>query len=159
MHPRAEQFRDAATDRYGIELDVIEFPEGTKTAADAAAAVGCETAQIASSIVVSVDGDLAVVVTSGANRVDLDAVADRMGSPERTAEMADPDRIRSVIGWSIGGVPPICHDTDVPVFFDRTLRSYETVYAAAGTPSAVFPIDPDRLLAIAGAKDAAIAEQ
>ena len=72
--------------------------------------------------------------------------------------MGDPDEIKSTLGWSIGGVPPFCHESDVPVFVDETLAEHEEVWAAAGTPEAVFPIAPDRLRDIAGATVADIAE-
>jgi len=153
MHPRAAEFADRAAEEYGIEIDVTEFPEGTKTAADAAEAVGCEVGQIASSIVVALAngdaaGDLVVAVTSGANRVDLDAVARHFGA--EAADMADAGRINDVVGWSIGGVPPICHDAELPAVVDPSLRSFDTVWAAAGTPTAVFPITPERLRDLAG---------
>jgi prolyl-tRNA editing enzyme YbaK/EbsC (Cys-tRNA(Pro) deacylase) len=158
MHERAAEFAERARDRYGVELDVLEFDAGTETAAAAADAVGCETAAIASTIVVSPSGgdrdaDLVAAITSGANRLDLDAVADHYGAS--SASMADPGRIRDVVGWSIGGVPPICHDADLPTVMDPTLDAFETVYAAAGTPSAVFPIDPADL---AGLADATLVE-
>jgi prolyl-tRNA editing enzyme YbaK/EbsC (Cys-tRNA(Pro) deacylase) len=154
MHERAAEFSERARDRYGVDLDVSEFDDGTETAAAAADAVGCETAAIASTIVVSVsggdsDGDLVAAITSGANRLDLAAVAERFGAS--TASMADPERIREVVGWSIGGVPPICHDTALPTVMDPTLDGFETVYAAAGTPSAVFAIDPVDLADLADA--------
>ncbi|MBP1922064.1 prolyl-tRNA editing enzyme YbaK/EbsC (Cys-tRNA(Pro) deacylase) [Halorubrum alkaliphilum] len=154
MHERAAEFTERARERYGIELDVSEFESGTKTAAAAAEAVGCETAAIASTIVVSLsggdrDGELVAAITSGANRLDLDAAAEQFGVEE--ASMGDPDRIRETIGWSIGGVPPICHETAVPALMDPTLQEYETVYGAAGTPNALFAIDPDELAALADA--------
>jgi prolyl-tRNA editing enzyme YbaK/EbsC (Cys-tRNA(Pro) deacylase) len=168
MHQRASEFAERAHDRYGVDLEVLEFDSGTKTAAAAADAVGCETAAIASTIVVSLSGgdrddrearrasgsraspdDLVAAVTSGANRLDLDAVAEHFGAS--SASMGDPERIREVVGWSIGGVPPICHDEAIPTVMDPTLGTFETVYAAAGTPSAVFPIDPDRLADLADA--------
>ncbi|AGB16123.1 hypothetical protein Halru_1515 [Halovivax ruber XH-70] len=145
MHERAESFRECASRNYDLDPDVVEFPNGTKTAADAAAAIGCTEAQIASSLVFDVDGALVVCITSGANHVDETALGDHFESPADTVEMADPDRIREAIGWVIGGVPPICHDTTVPIVMDRSLLGYETVWAAAGTPSAVFSIDPKRL--------------
>lgn len=169
MHERAVEFAERARDRYGVDLDVLEFDAGTETAAAAADAVGCETAAIASTIVVSLSGgdhdgdsearrasgsrgspdDLVAAITSGANRLDLDAVADRYGAS--SASMADPGRIRDVVGWSIGGVPPICHDTDLPTVMDPTLDTFGTVYGAAGTPSTVFPIDPADLAGLADA--------
>lgn len=161
MHERAAEFAARARDRYGVDLDVLEFDAGTETAAAAADAVGCDTAAIASTIVVSLSGGdadgasdadadrLVAAITSGANRLDLGAVAAHFGAAE--AAMADPARIRDVVGWSIGGVPPLCHDAALPTVFDPTLAGYDTVYGAAGTPSAVFAIDPERLAALAEA--------
>jgi prolyl-tRNA editing enzyme YbaK/EbsC (Cys-tRNA(Pro) deacylase) len=156
MHPRAREFAEAARDRYGFDPDVEEFPEGTKTAADAAAAIGCSVAQIASSIVLDTDEGLVVAVTSGANRVDSAKVAETVGVA--SAALADADRVRSVLGWSIGGVPPFCHATAVPVVLDETLLEHDRVWAAAGTPEAVFPVAPDRLRELSDARPAVIAE-
>lgn len=150
MHPRAEEFARCARAEYGLDVDVHEFPEGTKTAADAAAAIGCQLAQIASGIVMDADG-LVVVITSGANRVSEEALAALRDVPVSAVGTADADVVRETLGWSIGGVPPVCHETAVPVYLDETLLSFETVWAAAGTPDAVFPIDPARLGEIAGA--------
>lgn len=151
MHQRAAEFAERAADECDIDIDVHEFPEGTKTAADAAEAIGCSVAQIASSLAFSVDGDLVVVVTSGANRVDEGKLAGLRDVDPDAVEMADADRIKETLGWSIGGVPPFCHDASVPVYMDETLAEHGEVWAAAGTPAAVFPIDPDRLVEIAGA--------
>jgi prolyl-tRNA editing enzyme YbaK/EbsC (Cys-tRNA(Pro) deacylase) len=97
MHPRAAEFAERAEERYDVDVDVLEFDAGTETAAAAAAALGCETGAIASTIVVSLsggarDGSLVAAITSGANRLDLDAVADHFDAD--AAEMGDPDRIR-----------------------------------------------------------------
>ncbi len=158
MHPRAREFSELAAAEYGFEVDVYEFPEGTKTAADAADAIGCSVAQIASSIVLSADGALVVVVTSGANRVDLTKVASILDVSAESVEMADAGPIRETIGWSIGGVPPFCHETDVPVFIDETLLEHDELWAAAGTPEAVFPIPPERLRRISGGEPADVIE-
>ena len=158
MHPRAEEFSRRATDEHGFDVEVYEFPEGTKTAEDAAEAVGCDVAQIASGIVLSAGDGLVVVVTSGANRVDEAKVADLVGVASGDVSMGDPDDIKATLGWSIGGVPPFCYESDVPVFVDETLSEHEEVWAAAGTPEAVFPIAPDRLRDVAGATVADIAE-
>ncbi|ADQ67689.1 uncharacterized conserved protein [Halogeometricum borinquense DSM 11551] len=152
MHQRASEFAAAARDRYDFEVDVEEFPEGTKTAADAASAIGCDVGQIASSLVFEVDGSLVVVITSGANRVDESRLADHFGVSTGTVSMADPETIRDAVGWSIGGVPPFCHETTLPVLFDNSLSQYDTVWAAAGTPEAVFPIDPAELRRLADAE-------
>jgi prolyl-tRNA editing enzyme YbaK/EbsC (Cys-tRNA(Pro) deacylase) len=157
MHPRAEEFAERAREQHGFEVEVHEFPEGTKTAADAAEAVGCDVAQIASGIVLDADG-LVVVVTSGANRVSEAKLAALRGVPGDEVGMADADDIRETLGWSIGGVPPFCHDTEVPVYVDDTLVDHDTVWAAAGTPEAVFPISPDRLREITGAEAVDVAE-
>ncbi|MFP4627073.1 MAG: YbaK/EbsC family protein [Natronomonas sp.] len=159
MHQRAAEFAERAADECDIEIDVHEFPEGTKTAADAAEAIGCSVAQIASSLAFSVNGDLVVVVTSGANRVDEGKLAGLFDADPDAVEMADADRIKETLGWSIGGVPPFCHDATVPVYMDETLTEHEEVWAAAGTPAAVFPIDPDRLVDIAGATVADVATE
>lgn len=154
MHERAAEFETRAAERYGFDADVHEFPEGTKTAADAADAIGCDVAQIASSLVFRADNELVVVVTSGANRVSEGRLAELRDAPASAVGMADADAIRESVGWSIGGVPPFCHDTDLPVYLDETLTEFDTVWAAAGTPKAVFPISPDDLAEYA---DAAVA--
>ncbi|WP_121742796.1 YbaK/EbsC family protein [Natronorubrum halophilum] len=158
MHPRATVFAERAREEYGFDPAVEEFSEGTKTAADAADAVGCDVGQIASSLVFDIDGSLVVSVTSGANRVSESALGAEFGTEPADVSMADPDRIADEIGWSIGGVPPFCHDRTVPVVVDETLLEYETVWAAAGTPEAVFPIDPAELRTYADGEPASVAE-
>ena len=149
MHPTAAAFVDAAETTHGFAPDVHEFDEGTKTAADAAEAIGCDVAQIASSLVLVADGAVVVVVTSGANRVDESLIGDYLDADD--VRMAEPTEAKAATGWSIGGVPPICHDESVPVLFDETLLGYETVWAAAGTPDAVWPVEPDALVEMADA--------
>ncbi|MFD1588674.1 YbaK/EbsC family protein [Halorientalis brevis] len=158
MHERAAEFRERADEQFGLDVDVHEFPDGTKTAEDAAAAVGCDVAQIASAIALAAGDRLVVVVTSGANRVSMAKVAAERDLAESEVEMADATDIKATLGWSIGGVPPFCHDSDVPVYMDETLLDHETVWAAAGTPQAVFPIEPDTLREYAGAKPLDVAE-
>ncbi|WP_049899924.1 YbaK/EbsC family protein [Halococcus agarilyticus] len=157
MHPRARAFAERAAAEYDLDVDVHEFPEGTKTAADAADAIGCDVAQIASSLAFRAP-DLVVVVTSGANRVSEARLARIRDVPENEVEMADADDVRETLGWSIGGVPPFCHETDVPVYLDESLAGFETVWAAAGTPEAVFPIAPDRLETLADARPVGVIE-
>lgn len=158
MHARTREFRQRASDEYDFEVEVHEFPEGTKTAADAADAVGCDVAQIASSIVLMADDEPVVVVTSGANRVSEEKLAERVGVSNGRVRMANPEEIKKFLGWSIGGVPPFCHENDVRVLFDETLETFDTVWAAAGTPSAVFPISPGELREYANAETADVAE-
>jgi prolyl-tRNA editing enzyme YbaK/EbsC (Cys-tRNA(Pro) deacylase) len=85
-------------------------------------------------------------------------LADALGVPADAVGMADADRVKSVLGWSIGGVPPICHDTSVPVYMDETLLDHEEVWAAAGTPEAVFPVSPGRVRDLADATPVDVAE-
>jgi prolyl-tRNA editing enzyme YbaK/EbsC (Cys-tRNA(Pro) deacylase) len=156
MHRSAEAFATQASNEYGFEADVHEFEEGTKTAADAAEVVGCDVAQIASGLVFVADGEPTMVITSGANRVSERRLADVCGAD--SVGMADPETVREVTGYGIGGVPPFCHEAEMRVLIDDTLLDHDEVWAAAGTPQTVFPIDPERLVELAGAEPAAIAE-
>lgn len=156
MHERTESFVELSNEEYGVEPDVQTFPEGTKTAADAAQAIGCDVAQIASSIVMMADDRPVVVITSGANLVDESRVAELLEAS--SVRMADPEEVKSATGWSIGGVPPIGHENDLIVVMDETLLDYDEVWAAAGTPDSVWPVDPEELLALAGAQSADISQ-
>lgn len=155
MNDRAAEFGERAGEAYGLDITVEEFPEGTKTAEDAAEAIGCEVAQIASSIVFAAD-TVVVVVTSGANTVDTRKLSALRGVHE--ARMAEPEEVREATGYAIGGVPPFCHDSDLPVYLDEDLTAFETVWAAAGTPEAVFPISPDEILECSDAQVVDVAE-
>jgi len=152
MDERAAAFRREAADRYGLDIEVERFPEGTETAAEAAEVVGCTLAQIASSLVFVADGTPVVVVTSGANRVDEGRLATVLGADE--VGMADPEEVAEATGYRVGGVPPFCHDGDPAVYVDETLLDHETVWAAAGTPETLFPLAPDRLVEAAEATPA-----
>ncbi|MFB6304106.1 MAG: YbaK/EbsC family protein [Haloferacaceae archaeon] len=145
MHPRASEFRDLVRERHGIDVEVSEFDEGTATAAEAAEAVGCEVDRIASSLVFDTGAGPVVVVASGADRVSERRLAAVLGVDADTVGMADPDRVREVTGWRVGGVPPLCHDGDPRVLVDRALLAHDAVYAAAGTSEALFRVDPERL--------------
>jgi prolyl-tRNA editing enzyme YbaK/EbsC (Cys-tRNA(Pro) deacylase) len=156
MDERAAAFSREAADRYGLAIDVEQFPEGTETAAEAADVVGCDLAQIASSLVFVADGVPVVVVTSGANRVNEARLADVLDAAE--VRMADPEEVAAATGYDIGGVPPFCHDGDPPVYVDETLLDHGTVWAAAGTPETLFPIAPDRLVEAADATPADVTD-
>ena len=115
-----------------------EFPEGTRTAADAAAAIGCEVGQIVKSLVFRRGDDAVLVLCSGANTVDADRLE---------LQKADADFARMVSGYAIGGVPPFGWQMDpAETLIDEDLMGYETVWAAAGTPRSEFPLGPDALL-------------
>lgn len=157
MHPRAEEFAAEADARYDLSVDVHEFPAGTKTASDAAAALGCDVGRIAKTIVLDAD-EVVLAVTSGANRVDPAHIATVRDHPPSAVSMADPDTVRETVGWSVGGVPPCCHRQPVPTYFDRSLLDYDRIWAAAGTPRTVFPVAPQRLLEVTEATTLDLAE-
>ena len=132
-----------------LAADIRRFPEGTRTAEDAARAIGCEVGQIVKSLVFTAGGEPVIALVSGANRLDtakLEAVAGR------PVAKADAETARRATGYSIGGVPPFGHATVLPVFMDRDLERYEVVWAAAGRPDAVFPITPARLVELSAAR-------
>ena len=134
---------------HGLTLDVAEFPDGTRTADDAAAAVGCAVDQIVKSMIFAADGELVLALTSGAHQVDTQALATLAGA-ERCGR-ADADQVRATTGYAIGGVPPFGHDQPVRTWLDPHLLSFDVVWAAAGTPRHVFPIAPAQLVALTGA--------
>ena len=147
MHPNVARVVAAARDA-GLEIVVERFPEGTRTAADAARAVGCEVGQIVKSLVFMADARPVVALVSGANRVHLGRLATAVGATE--ARRADGDEARAATGFAIGGVPPVGHATAMRVFLDATLRRHARIWAAAGHPHAVFPTTPDELERLTG---------
>jgi Cys-tRNA(Pro) deacylase len=130
----------------GVDVRIVEFAESTRTAQDAARAVGTSTGQIVKSLVFLADGRPILVLASGANRVDTAKVARLAGAAR--VEKAPADATRDATGFSIGGVPPIGHRTALPVYVDEALLACDLVDAAAGTPHAVFPIEPATLVRI-----------
>ncbi len=142
MHPNVVRVTDAAR-AAGLEIHVQRFPDGTRTAAEAAFAVGCEVAQIIKSLVFIADEAPILALVSGANRVDLAKLADVLGSA--TARRADGDEARAATGYAIGGVPPFGHARPITVVVDRDLLVHDRLWAAAGLPDAVFSISPDDL--------------
>ena len=126
----------------GIGVAVKRFPEGTRTAVDAAKAVGCEVEQIVKSLVFVAGGKPVVALVSGGNRLDEHRLAAVAGEP---VTKADAQTARAATGYAIGGVPPFGHATAVPVFMDRDLMGHGVVWAAAGRPDSVFEISPGRL--------------
>lgn len=150
MHASAARFAERVDDRYGFEPEIEEFPEGTRTAADAADAVGCSVGQILKSLVFAADGEVVVVLTAGDNRVDADALAAELGVD--AVRTANPDEVKAATGWSIDGVPPFGHDAAVATYLDESLSTHDRIWAAAGTPDAVFALSPDDLRWIADPK-------
>ena len=136
---------------HGFAFDVKEFPESTRTSAEAAAAIGCTVAQIAKSLVFrgAESGEPVLIVASGANRVDPAKAAALLGE---AIKRADADFVREATGFAIGGVPPLGHDRPIATLIDEELLGFEVIWAAAGTPNAVFRLLPQDLSALAGGK-------
>ncbi len=133
----------------GFNNQVVEMPDTTRSATDAAASCGCEVAQIAKSIIfrAAVSNRAVLVMASGVNRVDEEKIAAALG--EELAK-ADADFVRTSTGFAIGGVAPIGHSSAPEIFIDRDLMAFETIWAAAGTPRAVFKLTPDELVRMTG---------
>jgi prolyl-tRNA editing enzyme YbaK/EbsC (Cys-tRNA(Pro) deacylase) len=129
----------------GLTLHVVELPASTRTAEQAAEAIGCTVGQIAKSLLfkTTVSEQPILVIASGTNRVNESVIGELVGEP---IEMADPDFVRQTTGFAIGGVPPVGHDQPIRTFIDEDLLTYETIWAAAGTSHAVFRLTPDDLL-------------
>lgn len=147
MASAVERF-EASARVAGVSLDIRRFPEGTRTAADAARAVGCDIGQIVKSLVFVADGTPFLALTSGPNRADSGRLADLLGAGE--VRKANPEEARAATGFAIGGTPPFGHPRGLRVVVDRDLLGYDVLWAAAGAPDAVFPISPDALLASTG---------
>jgi prolyl-tRNA editing enzyme YbaK/EbsC (Cys-tRNA(Pro) deacylase) len=152
----AQRIQDLLAAR-GLPHRVIEFEQTTRSAADAAAAIGCTVAQIAKSIVFkAASGAAVVVIASGANRIDEAKVAAALGEP---IGKADADFVRTATGFAIGGVPPLGHAQPSRTLIDRDLLALSTIWAAAGTPNAVFQLTPGELVAMTGGDTADIAQR
>ncbi|GAA2961712.1 YbaK/EbsC family protein [Streptomyces flavovirens] len=143
-HPRfAEALREL-----GLDVGVRRFPDATRTAAEAAAAIGCELSQIVKSLIFEADGAPVLVLMDGSSRVDVERVRAELGAGK--VKRAGADLVREATGYAIGGVPPFGHRTKSRVLADRGLLNHAVVWAAAGTPHTVFPLDPKSLIAHAG---------
>ena len=153
---RAVSRVEEAARQLGLSIDVRRFPEGTRTAADAARAVNCEVGQIVKSLVFVADGEPFLALTSGANRADVGKLAGLVGASE--VRRASPEEARAATGFAIGGTPPFGHPAPLRVLVDRDLLAYEEVWAAAGAPDAVFELSPEELLRVSGGSPADFAE-
>jgi prolyl-tRNA editing enzyme YbaK/EbsC (Cys-tRNA(Pro) deacylase) len=150
LKPSAQKVQDALAAR-GFANRVVELPDSARTAADAAAAVGCEVGQIVKSLIFRgrTSGRAVLVVASGAHRVDERRVGELMG--EKIAR-ADADFVREQTGFAIGGVPPIGHASPLVTLVDEALLAHSRIWAAAGHPHAVFELTPAELVAMTGGK-------
>lgn len=150
LSPSAQKVQEALH-ALGFDLTVIEYDKSTRTAQEAADRVGCELGQIVKSLIFQgkTSGKPILVLTSGANRVDEKRLKDYAGEKIRRA---DPDFVRDVTGFAIGGVPPTGHIRPVETYLDEDLLKYPTIWAAAGTPNAVFQLTPGNLQAMTHGK-------
>jgi Cys-tRNA(Pro) deacylase len=147
---RATERVQSVLDAAGIETRVVELAASARTAAEAASAIGCEVAQIAKSLVFrgAESGEAILVIASGTNRVNEKTVAQHAGEP---IVKADAEFVRERTGYAIGGIPPIGHASPLRTFIDRDLLRFDRIWAAAGTPHAVFELTPQQLTNLTGA--------
>ena len=151
LQPSAQKVQDAVS-ALGFDFEVVEFSETTRTAAEAAAAIGCAVSQIAKSLVFQTTaGEAVLVIATGSNRVDEKAVSRLLGEK---ITRADADFVRRQTGFAIGGVPPVGHANPLTTIIDEDLLNHEIIWAAAGTPNAVFRLSPQDLITITGGKTA-----
>jgi len=143
LHRNALKVVDAAKE-LGLDVEVRRFPDGTRTAADAAEAIGVPVGAIVKSLVFAVDGEVVMALVSGANQLDEAKLAAAAGGS--TCGRVDANAVRDATGFPIGGVPPLGHATPLRVFVDGDLLGYEEVWAAAGTPHENFGVDPRALV-------------
>ena len=147
VHPNVSRVVSAAKER-GLEINTKRFPEGTKTAADAAAAIGVTVGQIVKSLVFGVDGEIVMALVSGSNQLDEKKLALAAGGAK--CARVDADAVRDATGFPIGGVPPFGHSTQLRVFVDPDLLQYDEVWAAAGTWNDNFGANPNDIVRVAG---------
>ena len=147
VHPNVSRVVSAAKER-GLEINTKRFPEGTKTAADAAAAIGVTVGQIVKSLVFGVDGEIVMALVSGSNQLDEKKLALAAGGAK--CARVDADAVREATGFPIGGVPPFGHSTQLRVFVDPDLLQYEEVWAAAGTWNDNFGAAPADIVRVSG---------
>lgn len=148
MHPKVARVQETLRTA-GVTSVVRELPDSTRTAPEAAAAVGVDVAQIVKSLVFVAGDRLVLALVSGANRASLEQMAAAVGSE---LAQADARTVKDRTGYAIGGVPPVGHADGTTVLVDRDLLRHDEVWAAAGTPRAVFPIEPRTLLRVTGGR-------
>jgi Cys-tRNA(Pro) deacylase len=147
VHPNTLRVITAAREA-GLEITTRRFPEGTKTAADAAAAIGVVVGQIVKSLVFGVDNEIVMALVSGSNQLDEKKLAAAAGGAK--CSRVDADAVRAATGYPIGGVPPFGHSTQLRVFVDPDLLQYDEVWAAAGTWNDNFGANPNDIVRVAG---------
>ena len=147
MHPTARKVAEAAT-ALDLSITIKEFDAGTRTAEDAAKAIGCTVAQIVKSLLFVVDGRPTMALVSGANRLDEKKLAGACEVSRKKVKRSDAETAREATGFAIGGVPPFGHPRRLPTYIDQDLMQFDLIWAAAGTPNAVFSIRPQDLVRV-----------
>lgn len=145
MHPTTQKVVDAAHN-LGLNIEIEEFESGTRTAEEAARAVGCGVAQIVKSLLFIVGTQPTMILVSGMNRLDGRKLANLCGVGRKQVKRSNADMARDVTGFAIGGVFPFGHACLLPTFIDADLQQFDTIWAAAGTPQAVLAITPQELV-------------
>jgi len=148
MHPASQKVLEAAR-QLGLQIDIRQFDQSTRTAQEAADAIGVSLGQIVKSLVFLADDQPILVLASGPNRTDTAKLARQVGA--REVRRASAEQVQAATGFVIGGVPPLGHPRPLPIYFDRDLLQYDMVWAAAGTPNTVFAVEPRRLAQASGA--------
>ncbi len=149
MHPTAQKVADAAQ-TLGLNITISEFESSTRTAQDAANSVGCMVGQIVKSLLFVVDGQPTMALVSGNNQLDEKKLAALCGVGRKKVKRANADIAREATGFAIGGIPPFGHITQLPTYIDEDLFQFDVIWAAAGTPNAVFAITPGELVRVSG---------
>lgn len=147
LHPNVVRVKQAAA-AAGLTIETRKFPEGTKTAQDAADAIGVGVGQIVKSLVFGVDDEIVMALVSGSNQLDEKKLAAAAGGAK--CKRVDADAVRAATGFPIGGVPPFGHSTQLRVFVDPDLLQYDEVWAAAGTWNDNFGANPNDIVRVAG---------
>ena len=158
MHPTVARVVFAA-EVAGLTIEPVEFAEKTRTAEEAAHAIGVEVGQIVKSLVFVLGDEVIVALVSGSNRLDGAALAEAAGKPGTKVGRPDADAVRTATGYAIGGIPPFGHAESIPTFVDEDLLQYALVWAAAGTPNHNFAIKPSELVRVSGGTVCRLAER
>lgn len=157
LHRNARRVVDFASSAFGVDLEVQEFPDGTRTADDAAAAIGVAVGQIVKSLVFLADEAPVVALVSGANQLSEAKLAAAAGAS--STGRASADEVREATGYPVGGVPPFAHASTLATFVDEDLLAFDILWAAAGTPHHNFSITPAELVRLSGGTVADLARR
>jgi Cys-tRNA(Pro) deacylase len=149
MHPSAQKVAEAAQE-LGLPVEIVEFEQTTRTAEEAAAAIGCEVAQIVKSLCFAANERPIMALVSGVNQLDERKLAGLCGVGRKKVKRASAEMVKEATGFSIGGVPPFGHQSPLPIYIDQDLTGFDIIWAAAGTPFAVFAIKPADLVKASG---------